>query len=144
LSDSVFEIFSSRANKFESDLLVSYASAKQLLTTKFDYSYQIRGFSLNYDLLLTSFLIFLKTSKTNATFKLSTTFYSTGFSKLNELVLFDNKLLYDYKKNCIFILLYPFIFQTTKPSALFPKSFSSPISYNVISTYTKSLKLLTA
>jgi len=117
LSDTVYDKFDSRATKFEADLLISYSSMKQVLAAKFDSSHQIRGFSSKFKLLLSSILVYLNHSKANSAFNLSSGFFSAGFSKLNELVLLNGKLLINFQETCITTLLYPLIFQTAKISS---------------------------
>jgi len=139
LSDSVYDNFASRASKFESDLLVSYGSVKSLSIKQFEYFFQIRGLSEKFKLLLSSIVLFLNHSKDNAAFKLASGFTSVGFSKLNELTLFDNKLFLNFQENCITTLLYPLIFQTTKTN-MFLTYLPSNVKITLLSNKSVTLK----
>jgi len=137
LSDSVYDNFASRASKFESDLLISYSSTKQLLIAQFESSYKLRGFSSKFKLLLSSILIYLNSSKSYSAFNLSSNFVAAGSSKLNELVLLDNKLFVSFQENCISTLLYPLIFQTVKTS-----TFLTYLPATTKQNFTTSAKIL--
>jgi hypothetical protein len=112
LSDSVFESFNSRGAKFESDLLASFQLTKQSLSADFDGFFKFRGFFSKFKLFLSSILFYLNGYKSYLTVKISSSIYSIGLNKINDLVLIQNRLTTSFQNNCILKLLYPLIYQT--------------------------------
>jgi len=140
MSDSIYDNFTSAASKLESDLLVSYNSLKQSFTAKFEHFFQMRGLNLKFKILLTSIKSYLSISQTNSALKLSSSFFSTAFSKLNELVLFENKLFLSFQQNCVTTLLYPLIFQTANTNAYLTNSLFSSVKMTSSTATSKALK----
>jgi len=140
LSDSVAENFTSSANKLESDLLLSYSHSKSSLMSEFNYFIQSRGSYSKFKILLSSIVLFLINSKQNSITKLSSSFFSIAFAKLNELVIFENTLLEKFQTNCIMTLLYPFVFQSVGKTSIALSDFK-PKTIST-STYAPVLKAL--
>jgi hypothetical protein len=103
-----------RASKFENDLLLSYNSSKQTLTTNFQNFFKLRGFNTKFKILLTTILFHFTQFNSYSIFKFSSSVFTFSSSKLSELFLLDQKLISAFQKNCIITLLYPLIFKTTK------------------------------
>lgn len=118
LSDSVFESFDSRAKKFESDLMMSFSSLKNLTSQNFTTFSKKIGLLESTKITYMTTKVFLENSKQNVKAETAITFTNICFSNLNELLLFNDKLLTGFKKYCVTNLLYPLIFQATKPGAL--------------------------
>ena len=141
MSDSVYDNFTSAASKLESDLLVSYNSLKQSFTIKFEYFFQMRGLNSKFKILLASIKFYLSISQTSSASKLSSSFFSIAFSKLNELVLFENKLFLSFQQNCVTTLLYPLIFQTANTKAYLTSSLFRSVQITTPTKVSKALKM---
>jgi hypothetical protein len=118
LSDSVFNSFEDRASKFESDLLISYSSQKNMLINNFQNFFMLRGFSSKFKILLTTVAFYFKQVSSYAIHKSSSSIFAFSSSKLTELALTDQKLITTFQKNCIITLLYPLILNTTKTNSI--------------------------
>jgi hypothetical protein len=114
LGSSVFDIFYSRATKFEADLLVSYSLSKQSITKLFDNYLASRGFSSKFKILAILSSNYLSSFLNYSIFKLTSSFYTLCSLKLSELAAFESKLLSVLQKKGVSLLLYPLIFQTAK------------------------------
>ena len=125
LGDSVFDIFQSRAAKFEADLLLSFGLTKKSLVSKFDNFLSSRGFVSKFKVLSSCVSNYLTVFTKYSSFKLSSVFLSASFAKLAELSAFEGKLIAAFQKKCVSLLLYPLIFQTAKNNVAFLTNIAS-------------------
>ena len=145
LSNSVFNSFEDRASKFESDLLISYSSNKNVLIKNFQKFFKLRGFNVKFKILLTTVVSYFKQFTSYSIHKFSISIFAFSSSKLTELALTDQKLIATFQKNCIITLLYPLIHNTTKTNSI--SLVSSFINSKITSRSTgknNSLKLLSS
>lgn len=145
LSESVFNSFEDRASKFESDLLVSFASNKNVLINNFQSFFMLRGFNVKFKILLTTVVFYFKQFTLYSIHKFSSSVFSFSSSKLTELALTDQKLIATFQKNCIVTLLYPLILNTTKTNSI--RLVSSVIGFKTTSNAkakNSSLKFLSS
>ena len=143
LSGSIADMFNDRAAKFESDLLLSFALAKDNLVKQFETYTLARNFVSQFKVLSLNLSVFLSVFPKHSSYKLAATFSITCFNKLAELVAFENKLFNDLKKKAISSLLYPLIFQTTKNNIGFLTKLTSTYKQSSIPTKIFILKQLT-
>jgi hypothetical protein len=125
MGDTVVDIFQSRALKFESDLLLSFNLSKQSVMKSFSEYFLSRGFGSKLKILFITVSNHLSLSSKYSSFKFSRVFYLAGFSKLFELISFENKLFSSFHKKSVSLLLYPLIFQTTKTNVSFLANLSA-------------------
>jgi hypothetical protein len=133
LGGSVFDIFHSRATKFEADLLISFGSTKQSVTKLFDSYLLSRVFGSKFKIMSFISSNYLSVFTKYSVFKLSRTFYSACVSKLSELLAFEAKLLVAFQRKSVSLLLYPLIFQTAKSNLSLLAGLSSKASASVTS-----------
>ena len=138
-SESIFSTFTARANKFESDFLISFSAKKKMLVVKFQTFFFTRGFQSKFQILLCSILVFLTFSKKNLLLNQINMVNSASLSKLTELMLINNKLTVLFQKNCVDQLLYPLIFSPKQSISLASKTGLNPYLFNVKTTMLKSL-----
>jgi hypothetical protein len=133
LSDSVAESFTSRAAKFESDLLVSYESTKTQFVAQFDFYFSRRQFLTTFKSLFSFLLLFLNYSKSSISLSFSLFFSDLASSKLIELSTVNTALVSAFHKNTVSFMIYPLIFQTAKitPSLISPSVVKNDISLNL-------------
>jgi type IV secretory pathway TrbL component len=71
LSESIFDIFESRAAKFEEDLLITFGSSKTALISDFNASLKLQFFINKFAILMTSLVSYLSACKTFLGYKSS-------------------------------------------------------------------------
>jgi hypothetical protein len=144
MGDTIFDIFQSRADKFEVDLLSSFAVSKQTVLKLFDSFFASRGFSSKFKIVSIITSNFVSLAVSYSSFKLTRVFYLTSLAKLSELVVFESKLITAFQKKGISLLLYPLIFQTAKNnlSLLSSLSLSSSPEFTIVKSKVSILKSL--
>jgi hypothetical protein len=131
MGDTIYETFKSRATKFEEDLLISFGLSKQALTAKFAGYLALRGFASKFTILSTSINNYLVTFTRYYSYKSFTLFLTSSQSKLNELSIFESKLITVFQEKCVSLFLYPLIFTTSKNNIVLLENSASGSSLSV-------------
>jgi len=140
-SESLFSTFTARANKFESDFLISFSTKKKVSVAKFQTFFFTRGFQSKFQILLCSILVFLTFSKKDLLLNQVNLINSASLAKLSDLILINNKLTASFQKNCVDQLLYPLIFSSKKSMSLPSKTVLKTSSLSIKTTMLKSLTI---
>jgi hypothetical protein len=141
LGSTVFDIFHSRAAKFEADLLISFDATKQSLVKLFENYLISRGFGSKFKILSLITSNYLNAVFKFSAFKLNRTLYSACAAKLSELLAFEAKLLAAFQKKSVSLLLYPLIFQTVKNNLNLLTSLRSSSTLKLSASSAKTLIL---
>ena len=126
LSESVFDIFESRAAKFEEDLLTTFNSSKNVLISDFNASLKLQFFINKFAILMTSLSSYLSACKTFLEYKSSWIYYQACLAKLNELSVSSKNFISFFQKACITQLLYSLILKKSNNDLTFLVSSSAP------------------
>lgn len=137
MNATIFDIFHSRATKFESDLLISFNAAKNSISDKFLGFLASRYFVFKLKIMLSLVSDFLSTFLVYSTYNQKATFYSLCCAKLLELAASENKLLAAFRKKTVSLLLYPLIFKSASNS-----SFILDNSLNSTSSFPAKIAIL--
>ena len=113
-SDSIYNSLKSRATKFESDFLISFASKREASVSNFQKLFFTNGFQSKFQILLSSILAYLTFTQYSLLLSKISTIQSSSLSKLTELMLINNRLISVFHKACIDQVLYPLIFKSKK------------------------------
>jgi hypothetical protein len=114
VGNSVFNTLSSRATKFEVDLLVSFGLKKNGIEAHFQNFLLSRSFSSKFSVLFTLITQFLTKISGFSAHKFGATLYYQSVNQLTSLLVFENKLIAHLQKKSTSLLFYPLIFQTAK------------------------------
>ena len=125
MGTTIYDTFQSRATKFEEDLLVSFSISKESLSEKFAGYIASRGFSSKFTILSTGINTYLTTFTSYYSYKSFALFLTASQMKLNELSLFENKLVASFQEKCVSLFLYPLIFTTSKSNIVLLSSSAS-------------------
>jgi hypothetical protein len=124
LGDTFFNIFNSRANKFESELLTSFHAKKQTVYSQSVQQLRSRGFSSKFKVFACIVNNYLSLYSAFCVHQLNISFLNNSLIKLGEMSLFEQQAFATFRKKCSALLLYPLIFQTVKDNVLFLSSIS--------------------
>jgi hypothetical protein len=134
LGDSIFGTFTDRAKKFETDLLLSFVSFESNIQTQYASFLLSRNLVSKIDVFSSFLTAYLNFSSKYVLSNSSYLSFKLCSSTILELTTLESRLFTEYQKKSISILLYPFIFQSTKTSVI-----NLPIKSTNIST-TKTSK----
>ena len=138
LADTVTNIFNERAKKFESEFLISFDLKKNLIMTNFNSNCQNQSVVHSIKCLLIASVINMQLTNKLIVKNMITSVKTTNSLKLAEFSLLNNKILNEYKFNCISKILYPLIFKTSTASINIKKI--SVVSLK--NTNSKTIKIL--
>jgi len=138
---SVFENLTSRAVKFESDLLQSFSSEKTNIQQNFNNFMLSLNFTAKFSVLFSLLSFFLSFFSKNLNFKLESSLFSHSVSQLTVMSLTEKKLVSFLQKKSVSILLYPLIFKTSKKNVKSLVTFLKKDASNSLNSILKSLTI---
>jgi hypothetical protein len=141
VGNSIFDTLTSRAVKFESDLLHSFSFEKTNIQKNFNNFLLSLNFTTKFSILLSLLVIFLSLCGKNVSFKLESSLFSQSFSQLTMMSLTEKKFVSFLQKKSVSVLLYPLIFQTSKKTAKSLVTFVKPNNNNLLNSILKSLTI---
>jgi len=139
LSDSIFDIFESRASKFEEDLLYTCNASKNLLISDFNANLVFRSFICKFSILMASLVNYLSICKDFLEYKSSWIYHLACVAKLNELSVSSKNFIASFQKACVTQLLYSLILKKSNNDLTFLAVSSAPVKKLAV---LKSLSLL--
>jgi hypothetical protein len=142
LGDSVFSSFNARAEKFETDLLVSFSFSRKSAINNFNFFLKSKGLQGKIKIILSSFSLYLTAVKSYSNHKFLSLIYSNGIEKLQELLLIESKLITSFQKESLLTLLYPFVFTSVKTNKLLENLASNSSLSSSVSSQASTLKFL--
>jgi hypothetical protein len=138
---SIFENLTSRAVKFESDLLQSFSSEKINIQQNFNNFLLSLNFTTKFSILFSLLSSFLSSYSKDLSFKLENSLFSHSISQLTIMSLTEKKLVSFLQKKSVAILLYPLIFKTSKKSMKSLLTFLKKDASNSSNSILKSLTM---
>jgi hypothetical protein len=118
LGDVIFANFTERAQKFESDLLLSFVNVESLIRAQFLSFLASRNIAGKFEIFSTLLTHYFKFFEGFVNKFISHNFFSLCLSTISEIIVLEKRLLSQFQKKCVSALLYPLIFKTTSNNIL--------------------------
>jgi len=118
LGSAIFANFTERAQKFESDLLLSFVNIESLIRAEFFSFLASRNIANKFEIFSVLLSHYFKFFESFVNKHISHVFFSLCLSTISEIIVLEKRLLNKFQKKCVSALLYPLIFKTTNQNTL--------------------------